>query len=213
MSCQIAEGEPGKYPEERLPSGWVYADVSFMRKSTGQIEKRIEIIDLRKETLKSGALRYLQEPMQVIAVKCAGLFVLLTPYFFAYAAFQLIRLPVATLIQLSPSVFCRQIWKIVQIPFYFVALEFSALYGIFKPLEGRAWFGFWESCLHDGKNRSAAIRYEKTFHSFSDLLWLGWKELSSERTLESLFLAFCMQPIGKSTDPHLHDEYGNLEIL
>lgn len=49
----------------------------------------------------------------------------------------------------SPRVFCRMIWTIVKTPFYCLALQFAAIYGlIWSPLDGSTLFGKIEHHLH-----------------------------------------------------------------
>lgn len=183
---------PGNYPLEALPEGWANVKVIF-RHRNGQVEKRIEILDL------SDQKRYIQEPMAMIAFKCFGLFIIVAPlYFLAYTLVQLIRLPIVPLVNLSPTAFLKGIWDIVRIPFYFIALECASLYGIFKPLEGRALFGKFESDLHDGKTRRESEQYQK-----KSLPVPYWEALSSVENQTSFFIGYCMQPIGKTDDLHV----------
>jgi hypothetical protein len=189
-----ADRSPGEYPLEPLPSGWVNVNVEF-RHTDGKITRRIEILNTRNQN------RYLQEPMAMISFKCFGLFVSIVPvYFLLYTTYHLIRLPVVTVLNLSPMAFFNQIWKIARIPIYFFALELAALYGVFCPLEGRAWFGYLESQLHNGKTRREAEQYQKRQ---IPPLQLGWESLLAVESRTSLFVAFCMQSIGNTADPHL----------
>lgn len=189
-----ADRSPGEYPLEALPSGWANVNVDF-RHTDGKITRRIEILDTRTQN------RYLQEPMAMVAFKCFGLFVLVLPFYFTfYTAYHLIRLPIVTLLNLSPIAFLNQIWKISRIPIYFFALELAALYGIFYPLEGRAKFGDLESQLHDGKTRREAEQYQKRQ---IPPLQLGWEALSAVENRTSLFVGFCLQSVGNTADPHL----------
>jgi hypothetical protein len=202
--CPIADRNPGEYPLEVLPDGWANAKVFFSHRD-GRVEKRIEILRL------SDGSRYSQEPLAMIAAKCFGLFAALLPCYMAvYTLFHLIRLPVATLLNLSPSTFCKQIWKIVRIPFYFIALECAALYGVFNPLEGRALFGKFESVLHDGKTRREAEQYKKESEKGA-----YWSAIASIDNKSSFFAGFCMQPIGSTTDPHIisYEVLPNLEQI
>lgn len=184
--------KPGDYPLEKLPVGWANARVTLEHKG-GEIETRVEIIDLKTGT------RYLQEPMPMIALKCAGLFaLLLPPYLLIYTLFQIIRTPIATVVNLSLTVFVKQIWSIVRIPFYAAALEFAALYGVFRPLEGRALFGKFQSDFHDGKTRRQAEQHLKKTES--DFLW---KALSLREPETAFFAGYCMAPIGQRNDAHI----------
>lgn len=199
MICPPADRDPGQYPIESLPSGWATAEVAFRHRNNDQ-ETRREIIDLKNSK------RYLQEPLGVIAGKCLGLFLVAFPcYTIAYTFFHVVRTPIVTVANLSLNAFGKQVWALVRIPFYFIALESAALYGTFKPLEGRALFGELESQFHDGKKRQDAIQYEK-----KDLTWVDLTStLTRENEPRAFFAGFCMQPIGKTDDPHLV----NVQIL
>jgi len=141
----------------------------------------------------------------MIALKCFGLFLFVLPaYMLVYTLIHCIRLPLVPLINLSPTALLRQVWKIARIPLYFMALEFAALYGSLKPLEGRALFAKFESDLHDGKTRREAEQYQKK--SAPDLYW---NALTAVENKTSLFVGFCMQPMGKTTDEHIL----NVEVL
>jgi hypothetical protein len=169
---------------EVLPDGWANASVSLQGK-----EPRYEIINLETHT------RYHQEPLSVIAIKCFGLFLVVLPmYFLFYTALHLARLPVVTIVNGSPTAFFKQIWHLVQLPFYFIALEFSALWGIFRPLEGRALFATVEKRLHGGKDTHSAINRK------DEIRWLEqtWRALSRKENPETFYLAYCMQPYRKS---------------
>lgn len=198
MTCiPIADRPPGEYPVEALPYGWQTAEVTFAH-TDGKVEKRYEIIDRRFKTPEGK--RYPQEPMAMVAFKCFNLFLVGLPlYFLAYTAVHLIRLPIVTLLNCSPTAFVKQIWTLVRIPFYFIALEFAALYGVFKPLEGRASFAQLESQLHGGKSRRDSVQYKDEL----PFLNLCWKSLSLKDDPRTFFAGFCMQPIGMTDDPHI----------
>jgi hypothetical protein len=129
MSCiPLADRESGSYPLEKMPDGWANAEDTDRRTGVS----RYVILDLKTQ------ICYLQEPLRMVAFKCLGLFLLLLPvYMLGYTAFHLIRLPFVTLANGSLKAFAKQIWAIVRIPFYSLLLEGAALYGVFKPLEGR----------------------------------------------------------------------------
>ena len=188
----LMDRNPGEYPLEVLPNGWANVRVAFSHKD-GRVERRIEIMEL------FSGVRYLQEPMAMVAFKCLGLFLAVLPaYFIVYTLVHLIRLPLATLVNLSPTTFFKQIWKIARIPFYFIALEYAALYGAFNPMEGRALFGKYESDLHDGKTRREAEQYKKESEAST-----VWDAIASIDNKTSFFIGYCMQPIGKTSDPHI----------
>jgi hypothetical protein len=184
-----------KYALEKLPAGWANADVTFQHKN-GVLSTRVEILDLRNGPVGT---RYQHEPQAMIAGKCFLLFLAgVALYTVAYAVFHLVRLPFVAVCH--PTKIFSQIWAIVRIPFYFIALEFAALEWIFSPIRGRAHFGCIESSLHDGKTRREAIQYErKDVEIFATL----WRALREREHKEALFIGFCMQPIGKTDDPHV----------
>lgn len=196
MICDALEINPGHHPTEKLYGSWENATVSI-RHRDGTPEARFEIINTNTNE------RYLQEPQWLISVKCAALALMILPvYSFVYNALHLIRLPIATLLHLSPTILCKEIWTLVRFPLYVVGLELAAIYGIFSPLNGRAMFGRIESALHAGKTRYDAENccdpnYEKPF------LELSWQFLSEKDHAKTFFIAYCMQPIGSTTDPHL----------
>ncbi len=192
----LADKTTGKYPLEVLPKGWTNAEVTYL--SQGKENTRIEILDMKGN-------RYWQEPMFVIAIKCFLLFFVGLPgYFLVYTAVHLIRLPIVTLWNGSPTALFKQIWAIVRIPFYLIGLECAALYGIFKPLDGRALFGEIESSLHDGKTVRDAAQHEKNAPPVLKMcLKMCWDTLSKKVDPYAFFIGFCMQPYGKVTDPHI----------
>lgn len=201
MTYEVANPHPGAYPLEKLIDGWSNAKVTFLHRN-GSRTTRYEIINTKTQK------RYLQEPMARIAFKAFGLasFVL-HAYFFFYGLLHLIRLPIVTLSTLSLTVFAKEIWAIVRFPFYYIGMELAAIYGIVDPLNGRALFGSLESQLHDGKNRRQSQTYLKEQMPICDLLW---RFLSEKEHATSMFIGFCMQPIGKTTDPHIqHVEIQN----
>lgn len=183
MTCPLANRRPGEYPLEALPDQWVNARVSKESR-----RPRIEILDPQHRT------RYRQEPLAIIAWKCAMLLVGTPFYCLAYTAIHLIRLPIVALSTLSPLTVAKQVWKIARTPFYGIALWFSALYGVVKPLEGRALFGKWEKKLHDGKGLHQSL--QKSDLPLSQVLW---ETFAGSEIHASLFLGFCMQPIGEVT--------------
>jgi hypothetical protein len=188
-----------KYPVEKLPPGWATADVKI-RHANGTETHRYEVLDLRFDSTIDHATRYLHEPMSMIAFKCFALFLVGLPiYFLVYAAYQFIRTPIVTLVNLSPIAFLKQIWNIGRIPIYFVGLEYAAFYGIFNPLEGRALFGRIEGAFHE-KGLHESLQHRKDDPTLKELC------IDSMITLEypyATFAGVCMQPIGKTDDPHV----------
>ncbi len=179
---------------ETLPTGWGYAEVTIRHGNGDVSAPRLEVIDLRSQSF------YPPDSMTVIACKCAALFWIGIPlYMGAYTIFHLLRLPLATIRNLSPKVFYKELWKLVQIPFYLIALEFAALYGLFKPLEGRILIGRIENSLHDGKGRQSDCRKKEL-----PLLPLMYSFIEKENK-HPFYLAFCMQSLGRKGDPHIVD--------
>jgi hypothetical protein len=171
------------YPVESLPSGWANVWVTPQDPAKGA---RIEIVHL-----ESGNF-YLHEPMQITANKCLALFLIGLPlYFFLYTTYHMIRLPLATLWNLDFPFLAKQIGNLVSIPFYWIAMEAAALYGVFYPLEGRALFAQIESSLHDGKKRSDSEQYLGSRNSPVESLG---ESFFSTQDRPPLFIAFCFQP-------------------
>lgn len=190
MSASLADFSP----TEILPQGWVYADISYNHRN-GTTGRRIEIIETATEN------RFLNEPMNVIACKCGALFLLGLPaYFIGYTLFHLVRIPLALMYHRSVSLFCKAIWNVARAPFYFVGLEFAALYGVFHPLEGRSLFAQIEGALHCGKSRREDFRDQKIEQSDLDFLKNAFLESENEMTF---FAGHCMQPLGNLRDLHI----------
>lgn len=185
----------GTHPLEQLPEGWQNAEVMFRRSNQTSVTRRFEILELSTMT------RYPQEPLNMIALKCFGLFLIVQLlYFLIYSTLHFIRLFLVPVVNLSPLAFFKEAWKIVQIPFLYIAMEFAALYGVIRPLEGRVFLGQVEQILHDGKGRRQAVQYEKTPRSYFEY----FKEaLFEEDPQHAFFVGFCMQPLGSTRDPHL----------
>lgn len=193
MSLPLANAA-GKYPLEPLPKGWGY----FERvKSDGKIQ--YEVIDLRFKDV--GRIRYKHEPMKMIAVKCFLLYIAgLSLYFLAYTAIHLVRMPIVTIVHCSPQIFVEQLWALVKIPLYFLALEFAALYGIVRPLEGRALFSGIEACLHGSKkDRWTDVRMAD-LPSNSEILR---DTLCEKENHYSLFAGVCFQSLGRTDDQRI----------
>lgn len=198
MSCLPAV--TNGYPVEKLSEGWVSAEVTFRRRD-GREETRIEIIDLKTKN------RYLHEPMRTTAFKCFGLVLFTLVYLAAYLAFHLVRAISVTLTTVIEggtrnqigAVLKEGIWTLVRAPFFALRMEFAALYGMFKPLEGRKWVADIESKWHQ-----KASRYDLGFAEPD--LTLGafcWGAFADPNFSYTCFLAICMQPFGKTIDPHI----------
>jgi len=185
--------DPGAHPLETLPEPWVNAKVTFQHQN-GAYDHRFEIIDT------TSGNRYLQEPMYLIAFKCFMLFSLVLPaYYILYNFLHLIRIPTVTILNLSLIDFVKQVWTVIRAPFFYIALECAAIYGTFKPLEGRALFAEIESAWHDNKNRRESENYQKD-RPFLNIIW---EFLSQKEHSTALFIGFCMQPVGTVQDLHI----------
>lgn len=74
-----------------------------------------------------------------------------------------------------PLFFMRTIWTVVKTPFYCLALEFAALYGlVWSPYQGMALFGAVEQSLHEGKGQglhlfNGWIRGKRSEENFREL--------------------------------------------
>lgn len=138
-----------RYPREILPTTWANAEVTILGKRSNE-KKRLEIIDLRTGT------RYRHEPMNMTACKCALLWLAVPLYGIAFFFVHLIRTPIEAIRNRSLSVLTEGISKIVKAPFYILAMELSAIYGVFKPLEGRKHFAYYENKLHNRTDLTAS---------------------------------------------------------
>jgi hypothetical protein len=185
------------YSVESLPQGWVTAEVNF-RHADGKVSSRYEILDVRLGPIEQ-ADRYCHEPLVMIAFKCFGLFILVLPlYFLLYTAYQIVRTPIVVVANLSPTALIKQIWAIARTPLYFLKMEYAAVYGIFRPLEGRALLSSAESELHGGKGLHDDCNYQKA--PFGPCCKKSLLDLEPK---QRAFVALCMQKIGKANDPHI----------
>ncbi len=181
---------------EQLPAGWRNADIQTKKKQTTQI---IGFGPYRK------AMCFGQEPVTDIALKSLALFVVgWNLYMSIYTAIQLIRLPVCPIVNRSPRMVFKELWNVVRIPFYWIAMEFAAFYGIFRPLDGRAWFAYLESALHGGKERHAAL-----ILSGKQDEWVEWfiEAITIPEQKRAFFAAFCFQPFGEADSPNIKVKY------
>ncbi len=180
MICFPPDVQPGHFPLESLPNGWM--------NRRNLVKNRLEIVS------QNDRLRYQQEPMSLIAFKCMGLFLFVLPFYMTiYTILHLIRLPVISYVHRSISLSMKQVIAIVRIPFYWLALQFSALLGIFRPLEGRAWFAHFEKRLHGGVERRDAAN----FYDRLDVVEECKKTLANENEPAPFYAAICFQPYGK----------------
>ena len=120
-------------------------------------------------------------------------------YFSIYIGHQTVRAATVSIAHLSPTAFLKQIWAAARVPFYLICLEFAALYGAFSPLAGRALFAKVESRFHDGKGLHESVQYQKKI----DILETCKNSLIDLDYPLAFFAAYCMQPFGKITDPHV----------
>jgi hypothetical protein len=185
---------------EQLPPGWAYAAIP----KEGQTVY-YAIVDRRD---KENPVFYLNEQMMVTSLKCMGLLIKIFPYGFGFVTLHLIRAPLALFYHQSLSAFGKEVWEVVRAPFYCIALEFAALYGIFKPLEGRALFASLEKSLHDGKNRKDRVEYNKSALDSTD----AWDALLLKENQKTLFIAFCFQAYNKPYQSTILEE-ADLEKL
>ncbi len=184
--CEIlAARDPTEWGLEPLPDKWANVEVTFNCRQ-GKEWSRIQIMDLQ-----SGDL-YLHEPVSITAIKCFGLFLLVNPlYFLFYTATCLIRLPLVPIVNCSISALFKELWHIVKIPFFFIGMELAALYGVFNPLTGRAYFAKMESLLHDGKTKRQARQHVKETER-APLL----EDFLAENPKMVPFVGVCMQSVG-----------------
>jgi hypothetical protein len=174
---------------ESLAEPWYTAEVKLVNGNM-----RYEIFN--RETL----LRYQHEPVRMIAFKCAMLVIGIPFYLFAYSLFHIVRVPFCIVNELSFRTVPYSIWAIVKAPFYAIAFEFACLYGIFKPLEGRALISKVESDWHE-KTRKDAIIFLKD--SLENVIW---NALTHTHYQHTYFLAFCMQTRGPINDQLIYNE-------
>ncbi len=193
---------------ETLPDGWWTGE---FRTQKGRYYDQVD---------PNTGLRYWHEPMCATALKCALLLVFIPIYLSIYVAWHVIRAPiVATVLSLraadafirnpskdhlqslglaliweAPKSICKSIWYIVRAPFYAIAMEFAALYGVFCPTKARVWVGNVERQWHEVDLKSD-IRYSRD--SARPFLWNALTNPDSKNTF---YAAFCMQPWGGIND-------------
>lgn len=209
------------YPVEPLPKNWITAKVRF-RHRDGREDQNLQIIDLKSET------RYLHEPLKMTAYKCFQLVFGIPFYFLAYTAWNLLRIPMTTgtvlgdgLGETLRSRRCSEVMQhlyttaksaiktlasgiktIVIAPFYLIQMFFGALIGVFSPLQGRKILGS-EIQLHQKTTRDDFLRHPPLGDSGKAQLQTIWQSLTQEDCPATVFVAYCMQPLGKTTDPHI----------
>ncbi len=221
MECCFSCSDVNKV--ESLPKGWQTVSLIFKHRD-GRRERRIEVIDPKNN-------RYWHEPMAITALKCFELLIGIPLYLALYTSWHLLRTPitaVATLVSsfskfvchpcksgkqflvdlvwTIPKILIQGIWTIVRAPFYAIAMEFAALYGLFRPCQGKALVGQAERAWHQ-KVRTKDIRYvDPEAEPFYLAKALGKKDFS-----DTFFLAFCMQSYGNLSDGHI--EQGSIQRL
>lgn len=177
---------------DQLPLGWERVRVTY-NTSRGQKEA-VEFLSTQRQEF------YLHEPLVQTAVKCALLFSLGNPaYFLCYTAMQCIRLITVPVYNASLTALGKELWHLIKLPLYFLGMQVSALYGIINPLEGRALLAEWERALHDGKTRSQAAQRHVNLSEIDPLAQMFLKEEPEWAG----FIAFCMQPLGRLSDPRV----------
>lgn len=178
---------------EQLNPPWENVHV-YCRNSKGVALKLVEILNIESKFL------YRQEPLLVTAIKCANLFFFGNIlYFIAYTSVQVTRLFTVPLANRAPFLFLNELWHLVKVPIYFLGIQIAAAYGMICPLEGRELIASLETDLHNGKTRKEARQYQEKepfsdFQDFSDLF-------CEENPKTAFFLAYCMQPLGRSDNP------------
>jgi hypothetical protein len=148
-------------------------------------------------------LRYPDESLAHIALKCYGLAqAVLALYMIVYTLIHLIRLPLIPILHRSLSPLSTESWNVVRIPFYWIALQCAAMYGMFSPLEGRALFAHYEKELHGGKGREHAVNRRGNFDAFGAFL----DAITELEPKKVMFAAGCFQPFGALNDPLIREE-------
>lgn len=197
---------------EALPEGWKTVELTF-RHRDGKRQSRLEIIDPKQG-------RWMHEQMGITAMKCLMLLAGIPIYLALTIAWHAFRTPItftATLIGSFVKLVCHPdgehlkqflvgaplaliqgMWNIVRAPFYAIAMEFAALYGVFRPIEGRVFVSQVERKWH-GVDRTKDARFQDPDLDPKFVL----KAVGDKDFDHVWFLAFCMQPYGTLTDGHI----------
>ncbi len=220
MKCCTPTDPALLYDSERLPESWVYALVERKR-SCGEFAKRWEIIDLdpASEKRHGGNLRYRCESQQTIRRKCIATAAVLPIYTTAYMVWHAVRAPLSALnvffqtfeefitqpsictlgklFASAPLQAARSFWLVVRAPFCSIAMQFTALYGIVRPLEGRkhsaAVERFWKmgAAYKDDFRR---MESNENIHQFV------WRACTAKDFPHPFYVAECFQPVGTLSD-------------
>lgn len=204
---------------EELPSGWDTYRV-FWKDRKGIESWRTEIVSQRTGE------RFQHEPMLTTAFKCFLLVVFTPVYLLGYMGFHFLRTPLTMLATVARSIYLlgsRPSWpQVLQLgkdlcltaphcflkgcaamlkaPFYSISLQVAALYGMVRPLEGRAWVGFIERKWHGTDSHRADFTYALDRMSLEDVLLHSFCDKDFPYTF---YLAFCMQKLGHIEDAYL----------
>ena len=206
---------------EPLPEKWTRALIERTR-FNGERARRWEIIDLDPvaERLNGGNLRYPCESTRHIRAKCALASVGLPLYTMAYMVWHSVRTPLSSLYVFfqrfeifitHPSknvllqIFLQPLkqlfgglWLVARAPFYMIAMQSAALYGVVRPLEGRKQCGAVERLW----KRGASFRQDfRNLSSNEDLRSFFWRACTSKDFEHPFYFAQCFQPYGTLNDP------------
>lgn len=179
-----------------------------------------EVIDIRSNK------RYRNEEWSLISTKC-GLLFCGTMLFSAIRItcsvvklpFNVLSIPIEEAVYLVRGKTClsrclkniptrlitgtlNNIWNIVRIPFYSVALQISALIGVFCPFEGRKYYSNIEKSLNHGVTRKNDLfrLYDKGIYS---PVKLALKSLIDTENTYPYYLAYCFQSFGNTKDKNI----------
>lgn len=207
-------------------------------------EKKVTVVDpdtklSRIETRKISELTYIEdagtgnlyldEPMDIVMVKCAFL-VLGLPFFtFGKIGWHMARTPIEigticidALTKIGPELalghlyesagqahlsasrvaqaFGTGLFEVVKAPFYLIAAEFAAIYGIFKPYHGRRLEAAIEKAWQNGTS------YKEDFRNIparsGETCWQAFK--TDIQIAHTFYLAHCFQVRGNVNDPRFN---------
>lgn len=170
---------------------WQKAEVQ-RRNDEGKLLQRCEWINV------SSGERYRYDPLHVIAMKCAAIFLATPIYLGLYMAWHASR-AVSTLftqkISQWPKHLFNDIWCIVRAPIFAIGMMLAAPVGILQPLHGRKLVSEIERKWHFDASYKEDFRLLQDEKDLDILVYLK-EALLDRSSTTTCYLAHCFQPLG-----------------